>query len=188
MMLSRSTAMNLVAASIAVPALAAAQEPVRDFSQLNTRLTPGDTIWLTDAQGREVKGRILSLGADALTLEDGGGRTFGAPDVRAIDVRRADSLENGAFIGMGVGAGLALTACLIAGSGADDGEAGWCALAAVFYAGAGAGLGLVIDAMIPGKKLVAYRAPGSAGPSRARLSIAPVVTPRAKGLALAFSF
>ena len=188
MRLSRSTAMILVAAFIAVPPLAAAQEPVRDFSQLNTRLKPGDTIWLTDAQGREVKGRILSLGADELTLEGGGGRTFGAPDVRAIDVRRADSLENGAFIGMGVGGGLALTACLIAGSGADDGEAGWCAVAVAFYAGAGAGLGVVIDAMIPGKKLVAYRAPGSAVPSRARLSIAPVVTPRAKGLALAFSF
>ena len=36
--------------------------------------------------------------ARALTLEGGGGRTFGAPDVRTITVRRSDSLGNGALI------------------------------------------------------------------------------------------
>ena len=92
-------------------ALAAAQEPVRDFSQLNTRLVPGDTVWVSDAQGREVKGRILSLGTDALALE-GGGRTYGPSDVASIQVRRADSLRNGALIGLGVGGGLVLAACL----------------------------------------------------------------------------
>ena len=48
--------------------------------------------------------------------------------------------------------------------------------------------GVGIDAMIPGKKLVAYRAPGAAGAPSARLSLAPFVTPRAKGVALALSF
>ena len=43
------------------------------------------------------------------------------------------------------------------------------------------GIGIAIDAMIPGKKLVAYRAPGAAGAPSARLSVAPFVTPRAKG-------
>src|SRR5512139_2152636 len=89
-------------------ALAAAQEPVRDFSQLNTRLRPGDTIWVTDAQGREVKGRILSLSTDALTLEGGSPRSFASPDVTAIQLRRNDSLGNGALIGLGVGGGLTL--------------------------------------------------------------------------------
>ena len=37
-------------------ALAAAQEPVREFSQLDTRLKPGNKVWVTDSQGREVKG------------------------------------------------------------------------------------------------------------------------------------
>ena len=106
-------------------ALAAAQEPVRDFTQLNTRLRPGDTVWVTDAQGREVKGQIRALGADALTLEGGGGRTFGAPDVRTIEVRRNDSLGNGALIGLGVGGGLALGLCL---ANADSNDAGWCAV------------------------------------------------------------
>ena len=179
-------ALILAAALIAVPALAAAQEPVRDFSQLNTRLRPGDTIWLTDAQGREVKGRILSLGADALTLEGGGGRSFGAPDVRAIEVRRPDSLRNGALIGLAVGAGLGAVACAALVERAGD--AGWCVLSAGIYGGVGAGTGVGIDALIPGPKLLAYRAPGSAGPSQSRLSIAPVVTSRAKAVAVSFSF
>ena len=166
-------------------ALAAAQEPVRDFTQLNTRLRPGDTVWVTDAQGREVKGQISALGADALTLEGGGGRTFGAPDVRTIEVRRSDSLGNGALIGLGIGGGLTLGLCL---ANADSNDAGWCAAAAAIYAGIGAAIGVGIDAMIPGKKLVAYRAPGAAGAPSARLSLAPFVTPRAKGVALAFSF
>ena len=163
----------------------AAQEPVRDFSQLNTRLRPGDTIWVTDAQGREVKGTILSLAADELTLEGRSGRSFGAPDVATIQVRRADSLRNGALIGLGVGGGLVLVACV---ANAESGDAGWCVLGAAIYGGIGAGIGVGIDALIPGKKLVAYRAPGSPGPAPARLSMVPVITPRAKGVALSFAF
>jgi hypothetical protein len=163
---------------------AAAQEPVRDFSQLNTRLRPGDTVWVTDAQGREVKGRIASLSSDALMLEGGGGRSFGSADVRTIELRRNDSLGNGALIGLGVGGGLTLVACLAT---VEAGDQGWCAAAAAVYAGIGAGIGVGIDALIPGKKLVAFRAPGSAG-AAARLSFAPVITPRAKGVAVAFSF
>ncbi|MFO7692440.1 MAG: hypothetical protein R6V57_05085, partial [Vicinamibacterales bacterium] len=155
-------------------ALAAAQEPVRDFALLNTRLVPGDTIWVTDAQGREVKGRIAALGADAITLEGGDSRTFASPDVTTIKVRRNDSLGNGALIGLGVGGlGIGL-ACLATTAEGPDQD--WCLLAAVAYGGIGAAIGVGIDAMIPGKKLVAYRAPGAAGAPSARLSIAPFVT------------
>jgi hypothetical protein len=179
----QSAAVIVVAAALLVPALAAAQEPVRDFTQLNTRLRPGDTVWVTDAQGREIKGSILSLGADGLSLE--GGRTFGPPDVRTIEVRRADSLANGALIGLGVGGGLGLVGCLASMEGSEQ---AWCAGVAAVYAGIGAGIGVGIDAMIPGRKIVAYRAPGSADPAHARLSIAPIITPRAKGAAVSFAF
>jgi len=175
----------VVAAALGLPALASAQEPVRDFSQLNTRLRPGDTIWVTDAQGREVKGTILSLATDELTLEGRSGRSFGAPDVAVIVVRRADSLRNGALIGLGIGGGLALVGCLASTEGGDQ---GWCLLAGAVYGGVGAAAGVGFDALIPGKKLVAYRAPGSAGQAHARFSIAPVVTPRAKGVAVSFAF
>ena len=172
----------LVAAALLVPVLAAAQEPVRDFNQLNTRLKPGDTIWVTDGQGREVKGRVESLGPDALTLKGGHGRTFAAGDVRLVTARRHDSLKNGAIIGAvpGVVMGLAM-------AGLDeDNNGGDYAIIAVMFGGLGAGIGVGFDALIPGEKLVAYRSPGSSG--QARLSIAPVITPRAKGVTVSFAF
>jgi hypothetical protein len=171
--------------SFAAAAPCAAQEPLQDFRQLNTRLRPGDTIWVTDSQGRAVKGRILSLSTDALTLEGGSRRSFGAPDVSAIRLRLGDPLGDGALIGLGVGGGLALVGCLVSVDGSD---AGWCVLAAGVYGGIGAGIGVGIDALIPGKKILAYRAPASGGSPPARLSIAPFVTPRARGVAVSFAF
>jgi len=164
-------------------ALAAAQEPVRSFDQLDTRLKPGDTVWLTDAQGREIKGKITSLAAEALTLNANGSRTFSAADVRLVQERHGDPLLNGALIGFGIGGvGFGLT-CLAT---IDDQDRGWCALVTIFYGGIGTAVGVAVDALIPGRKLVVYRAPGA--PGHARLSIAPVVTPRAKGVALSFAF
>jgi hypothetical protein len=184
-MKSWKVAIVLAAVSLLLAvAFAAAQEPVRDFSQLNTRLRPGDTVWVTDAQGREVKGQILSLAPDQLTLE-GGARAFAAPDVNAITVRRNDSLANGALIGMGIGGGLAAVGCL---ASVESGDAPWCLAAALVYAGLGAGIGVGVDALIPGKQIIAYRAPGPGGAAHARLSIAPVVTRRSKGLAVSFAF
>ena len=165
-------------------ALAAAQEPVRDFTQLNTRLRAGDTVWVTDAQGREVKGKIAAIGADAITLEGGSGRTFGVAHVATIRSRETDTLRSGALIGLGVGAASGLALCAAAeASGPSD--YAWCG--AIFGA-IGAGIGVGIDALTPGRKIVAYRAPGAAGAPSARLSIAPFVTPRVRGVAVAFSF
>jgi hypothetical protein len=49
----------------------------------------------------------------------------------------------------------------------------------------GAGVGALIGAFMPRSRDV-YRAP--AGGPAARLSIAPVITPRTKGVALSYSF
>jgi len=164
-------------------ALAAAQEPVRDFAQLNTRLRPGDTIWVTDAQGREIKGRIQTLSPDAVVLKGNGDRTFGAADVTTIRLRGIDTLRSGALIGLGVGAASGLALC--AAGDATGSDWAWCG--AIFGA-IGAGIGVGIDALTPGRKILAYRAPGAAGAPSARLSIAPVVTPRARGVAVLVVF
>jgi hypothetical protein len=165
-------------------ALAAAQEPVRDFSQLNTRLKPGDTVWVTDAQGREVKGEIVDLAPDSLTLKAGPARRFGPADATLIRQRRHDPLWNGALIGFAVGGGLGL------GLGNFSGSWSWgdAAVGALMIGAIGAGIGVGIDALIPGRKVVAYRAPGPGGASSARLSVAPVITPRAKGAAVLLAF
>jgi hypothetical protein len=183
----KQAAVVLATVLVAMSVRAAAQEPVRSFDQLNTRLKPGDTVWVTDMQGRETRGKIQGLAPNALTLNADGARTFAARDISSIRERQQDSLKNGALIGFGVGGGLALVACLSSAEGSDD--AGWCAgLGVGFYGAVGAGLGVGIDALVPGKKRVAYRAPGTAGAAQARVSVAPVMTPRRKGVAVAFSF
>jgi hypothetical protein len=181
-------AITLAAISLLLAfALAAAQEPVRSFDQLNTRLKPGDTIWVTDAQGREIEGSIESIGPDALTLEAGAPRAFAPPDVTATRAPRHSATAIGALSGLAAG-----TACgigfLVKYPGTTAEEPGMAAIVVLGLAGLGAGagaiVGWVIDAARDSKKEV-YRAPGS---SQARLSIAPLVTPRAKGAALSFAF
>ena len=168
-----------------LPALAAAQEPVKSFDQLNTRLKPGDTVYVTDAQGREVKGRITSFAPDSMGIDGDGARTFKAVEVRLVENRRHDSLANGTLVGLavgfGVGAGLTYAAC----SG-DECSWGGAAALVLLVTGAGAGVGAGVDAAMPGRRQVVYRA-GGAGVST-RLSLAPVITPGTKGVAVAFVF
>jgi hypothetical protein len=57
----------------------------------------------------------------------------------------------------------------------------------VVFGSIGALIGLAIDAG-HGKKLTIYRSPGAAGATSARFSVAPVITPRMKGVALLISF
>jgi hypothetical protein len=183
------------ALSLASPAPCAAQEPVTLFSQLAGELKPGDTIWVTDANGRELKGKMGALEPGAITVRGRGGRTLNRSDVRQVTVRRGDSVANGATIGLAVGA-LAGLGAGIAGCAAypkDDplrGEACLMAIGLFWMPGmaAGALVGVGIDALIPGKQVVLYRASGSNGASHARLSISPVIAARTKGVAIAVSF
>jgi hypothetical protein len=174
--------LTLILASVA----ATAQEPVKSFDQLNTRLKVGDTIWVTDAQGREVKGKVQGLDAASLTLEARTPLSFAPSDVRVIQERRPDSVKNGALIGMGAGGAVAIVSMLTLDF---EGCTFGCVAAVLGYCGGiGAGVGALVDAMIPGKKQAVYRAPGAAGASSARLSFAPVITPRHKGVAVSLSF
>ena len=195
MRLARTVVAILVAIVIAIvaPAIAAAQEPVRSFDQLNTRLKPGDTVWVTDARGREIEGRIESLGPDAIKLDAGGARIFPAADVGLIRDGRRDSLKNGTLIGLGIGGGLAAAWCVAAAATDDPAISPGveCVEGAVVFGGLGTLFGLAIDAANPGKGRIAYRAPGTPGSSesrQARLSIVPVVTPRLKGVAVSLAF
>lgn len=173
------------AALVLLPALSAAQEPVKSFDQLNTRLKVGDTVWVTDAQGREVNGRIGSLSATSLLLDARGSpQDLQAAQVGTIRVQQSDSLANGALIGIiggGVLGGLVLYGCLV-----TSGQAGTCAGTAAVNGAIVAAIGVGIDAAIKGPKLVVYRAPGASG--SARLSLAPVITPARKGVAVSVRF
>jgi hypothetical protein len=168
-----------------LPALAAAQEPVTSFDRLNTRLKPGDTVWLTDAQGREVNGKITELHDASITLNSNGPTTLQADSVRLITRHTGRHTGVGALWGL-IGGAVA-GAVSFAGDDSGDCSGGGCALAgAAILGGIGAGVGAVVGAFIPGHTLVIYRAPGASG--NARLSLAPVNMPRTKGVALSYSF
>jgi hypothetical protein len=171
---------------VLLPALAAAQEPVKSFDQLNTRLKVGDTVWVTDAQGREIKGKVQGLDAASLKLDARTPLWFAASDVRVIQERRPDSVKNGALIGLGAGGAFAIVAMLTQDF---EGCTVGCVVGVLAYGGAiGAGVGALVDVMIPGKKQAVYRASGAAGATSARFSVAPVITPRTKGVVLSISF
>ena len=174
---------------VLLPAVSAAQEPVKSFDQLNTRLKPGDTVYVTDAQGREVKGKIRELGPSALTLDSADASPLEADAVRLVAQRQGHPIGKGALYGLIVGAaaGVVLGALWVTEWDRSDWSTGDNALATGLALGAvGSGLGAVIGAARPGKEVVVYRAPGASG--SARLSLAPVITPRTKGVAVSFTF
>jgi len=172
---------------VLAPVAATAQEPVTSFDRLNTRLKVGDTIWVTDAQGREVKGKIRDVGPSALTLDSGTAAIVQADAVRLITERKSGPIGRGALYGLLAGAsgGAILGASAAGGSGGECNDNCGAILAGIFGV-MGAGVGAVIGAVIPGQTLVVYRAPGAPPPTR--LSLAPLISPRTKGVAVSFAF
>jgi hypothetical protein len=196
-----------VAAALAVvvgAGFAAAQEPVETFDQLNTRLKVGDTVWVTDAQGREVKGQIRDIQPSSLMLDADGTKTFQASDVRQLVERGVRSTKACVFWGLVGGSGAGVLAALATrgplsttwcvGTVPADvacsptrtglGDEAW------FLVPAGAGVGLAVGAFLAsralGPKNVIYSAPG--GQPSARLTLAPIMTRHTKGVRLAISF
>jgi hypothetical protein len=197
-------AVAIVAALLAAPVLAGAQEPVTSFDQLNSRLKVGDTAWVTDAQGREIKGKIRDIQPSSLVIEADGMKTFQASDVRQLVERGTCSRTSCLLWGLAGGTGAGIVAAFATRGPMSS---TWCLATApegVYCAStrmglgdeayllipAGAGVGLAVGAIFAsravGPKRVIYRAPGASG--SARLSVAPVITSRTKGVAVGFSF
>ena len=186
-----TAAIVLLASLLGGPCPAAAQVPVRSFDQLNTRLKPGDTIYVTDAQGREIVGRLIELGRSLLVVDDGVRWTLGPQDVRLIEERPADSKKNGTLLGLAIGAGGGVLTGVVVAYAAKSGSDEYAGAALLFGAmgvGAGAALGAIIDGAVPGPKRVVFRADSTPRTSSPRLSITLVITPRTKGVAVNVSF
>jgi hypothetical protein len=175
------------ASLIVVPVLAAAQAPVTSFDQVPTRVKIGDTVFVSDATGREVKGKVLDLSAASLALRSGSERQeFSAAQVKSLTWQKSDSLGNGALIGLAIGAGSIAVLSAVVDDCESDNCAAVVALAIGIGGGIGAGAGLLIDAAIPAKTVLIYRAPSS--PSTGRISIVPILTPRRQGVVIRVSF
>ena len=173
-----------------LPTLGAAQEPVTSFDKLNTRLKVGDTVWVTDAQDREIRSQIRELGPSALTLDSADTTTLDADAVRLVALRNGQPIRTGALYGLigGAAAGVILGALgfPVCDSCPEWSNAQYALVMGLGLGAVGAGLGAVIGSARPAKEVVVYRAPGVSG--SARLSLAPLITPRRKGIAVSFAF
>jgi hypothetical protein len=161
---------------------------VSSFDQLSTRLSVGDTVWVTDAQGRELKGTLKALSPGSLKVKRWRSRTIDAAEIRAIDAVRHDSTRDGAVIGLAIGEGLAAVCYAAAVHEGEPEMIGFAELSFIYFGLVGIAIGSEVDGAMTAPRFAAYRAPGALGSAPVRLSFAPVITPRAKGVAISFAF
>lgn len=158
---------RIVLALVLVSSAAEAQQLAGTFDQLRVLVRPGDTLTITNAAGTRIRGKLADLSATTLALDvSGSSRLFQDSDIDTISKRAPDSLRNGALIGLSIGAGLFGPAV-----GAATGDWGYGAVAALLYGGLGAGIGVGVDALIEGPRVIYARAPMkgasiSIGPAR----------------------
>ena len=174
---SRHTTLLLVLALAgAVPPIEAQETgPLQDLSRTG-ELRAGDRIYVTDADGKRRRGRLLDLTPTALTIatrdED-----WTLPGSEVERIERRDSLLNGALIGAGVG--LVLNCMPHPGCWGNPVAVGLHVAidhGYPYFILAGAAVGALVDA---GRLTTLYRASGTA-----RVSVAPLVSPEGAGAGL----
>jgi hypothetical protein len=145
-------------------------------------------ITVVDDSGTETQGRLLRLTPDELTMVvDGQARTFARQRVAAI-FERGDSLKNGAIIGLVSGAALGFFGGTQSSCGDFWGGLHSCSVSekmanglrgAAMMGAWSAGIGVGIDALIPGRRLVYDRRQPT---SAATISVAPALGPSGIGV------
>ena len=165
----RATQMAALLALIAVSA--EAQELAGSFEQLRVLVKPGDTLTITDGTGQRMRGKLTQLSSSSLVLDVAGAlRQFQESDVNTIEKRGSDSLRNGALIGMAVGGGIAGIG-IAASANSSDADASLFVFGTLVYAGVGAAIGMGIDALIEGRRVI-Y---AGSHATRTTLNISPIV-------------
>jgi len=176
---------RIVVFIILVAASAEAQELAGTFDQLRVLVKPGDTLTVIDGSGQRVEGKVLSLSSSALDLTvSGKPRQFFSTDIDTIEKRGADSLKNGALIGLAIGGGIGAAGMIALAATAEDNVAGFVAVGVLMYGGIGAGIGTGFDALIEGRRVI-YAKSGSAG---SRVTVAPMFTGSRKGVRVSLRF
>ena len=77
-----------------------------DGNRIRASVKDGQTVRITDDQGRELQGKIDTMTADGISMRVNG-KLADVPYERIVRIDRPDdTLKNGALIGLGVGAAL----------------------------------------------------------------------------------
>lgn len=100
---------------------AAAQGVAGSFEQLQVLVKPGDTVTVTDATGRETRGKIAELTGSTLALLAGGTRLeLRESDVMTIKQLYSDSLADGAIWGAVGGAAYVAAMAVVFSEDSDE--------------------------------------------------------------------
>jgi hypothetical protein len=179
------------------PHQANAQVVATSFEELRSLVKSGETIYVTDANGKKTRGRLGELTQSSLELlvrkaaPDGREAFVPQPrlaesDIRQIQIERGDSVLNGTLIGLAVVGGPWLLAC----NPATD----WCYYndganlyrgIALITSGIAAGIGALIDAGIRERVLVYYQPPGQRSSG---VQVSPFASKSAAGMQLTWRF
>jgi hypothetical protein len=169
-------------------------QPARGFGDLQRVVKAGDTVTVMGTDGHETRGVVETVSPAGLSLRRSvsafapaapGSKpqqpmVFRADDVARV-TRGGDSRWNGVAIGAGVG--LALGMVSVIDTATANGDTIYAVAALPFLAGAGAGIGFLVDWSIGRKETV-----WTAGGSRAHAEISPIVGRGTKGVALSLRF
>lgn len=156
-----------------------ASEAKESTGPLAYRLRFGDPLRIETSSGGQVRGRLEYFDGDRLRI-DGRSFTLSHGEVRQIEARVDDSVGNGGLIGMGIGTAAALATCAALG-----GDCEFLIILGPMYAGAGAGFGVLVDALHQGHQVV-YVAPGV--PSQKKITLSPILTRDQRGVLVSFAF
>jgi hypothetical protein len=155
-------AVMLTALLLAVSLLALASplsaQPLSRFADLALAVDVGDDVGIDAGSGDPVWGRLVRLTPDEIAIE-GAGRTraFARDEVSRV-LRRGDGWRNGVLLGTAAGAVLG---CVFAAGFAERWRFEDCPVGVVMLAPVGAGLGLAIDALVVGERVI-FTAPDNA--------------------------
>ncbi len=174
--------LTLVAWTCAAGITSAQTPDERSWSLAKDRMTVGDVVYVTDANGVTIKGRLAAVVDDAVQLNlKADTRTIPAASVRRIQRQRPDSSLNGVLIGGAIGAipGIYWLA-------ADPNECtGMCPEDYVSI-GVGVLVGWLIDRS-SSRKITVYEAHPS-GSRSPKIVIGPLVRRNRLGAQVAFAF
>lgn len=167
--------LQAIALMLLATASVEAQQVAGTFDQLRVLVKPGDTLTVIDEAGMRSRGKLTDVSSSSLELDIAGTRRlFRDSDVNIIEKRGADSLRNGALIGL-VAGGVIFGPAI----GALTGDWGAAVAGGLVYAGIGAGIGVGIDALIEGQRVI-Y----AASRPQTIVSIAPTVGRSGRGVVL----
>lgn len=183
--ITRTLSLLIGAVAFFVATPTSAQSVAGSFRELRGLVSPGDTIYVTDAKGAKVKGTLVDLSDSSVIFRSrpDSSRLLSLPerDVNNIRVQRSDPWWNGPLIGLATGA---IPGLLIELGGRSEYEK-FSGVAALGLGTIGLFTGLLVDVLNREKPIVYVRRPGR---DSGGVSLIPLLSKSAVGVQMSVGF